>query len=245
VKEPEKWQRAKEESTVGHEMGSIGELFRDPKLRRNTIAALLMAVAGQGALWGIGFWSVDLLTKVLEPFSVAATDVDRTKSIMFLVQQVGAMVGIYLFAGFSERTNRRTAFFLWFTLGCLAIPMFIWGTALAKDFVLPSSIDSVLGVLTFSSALPLGARTSVEIATLLAFFLGFATLGPFSGYNGARFLAALAPLALGGLTAHFARTHGAVGGGMPMAATVVTGIYLLGFIGVAIAPETKGKALPE
>jgi MFS family permease len=266
VKEPEKWQRAKEESTVGHEMGSIGELFRDPKLRRNTIAALLMAVAGQGALWGIGFWSVDLLTKVLEPFSVAATDVDRTKSIMFLVQQVGAMVGIYLFAGFSERTNRRTAFFLWFTLGCLAIPMFFWGTALAKDFVLPSSIDSVLGVLTFSSALPLGARTSVEIATLLAFFLGFATLGPFSGYtvyfpelyptrlratgcgicyNGARFLAALAPLALGGLTAHFARTHGAVGGGMPMAATVVTGIYLLGFIGVAIAPETKGKALPE
>jgi len=266
VKEPEKWQRAKEESTVGHEMGSIGELFRDPKLRRNTIAALLMAVAGQGALWGIGFWSVDLLTKVLEPFSIAATDVDRTKSIMFLVQQVGAMVGIYLFAGFCERTNRRTAFFLWFTLGCLAIPMFFWGTALAKDFVLPSSVDSVLGVLTFSSALPLGARTSVEIATLLAFFLGFATLGPFSGYtvyfpelyptrlratgcgicyNGARFLAALAPLALGGLTAHFARTHGAVGGGMPMAATVVTGIYLLGFIGVAIAPETKGKALPE
>src|SRR5687767_5200372 len=61
IKEPEKWTRAKEEqATLGKEMGAIGELFTDPGLRRNTIAALLMAVAGQGALWGVGFWSVDL-----------------------------------------------------------------------------------------------------------------------------------------------------------------------------------------
>ncbi len=266
IKEPEKWQQAKARESLGEEMGAISELFRDPVLRRNTIAALLMAIAGQGALWGIGFWSVDLLTSVLDPFSVAPADMDRTKSIMFLVQQVGAVVGVYLFAVFSERTNRRTAFFFWFGLGIVVVPLFFWTVALAPATSLPASVDGIAGVLTFSSALPEGARVTVTVATLLAFVLGFATLGPFSGYtvyfpelyptrlratgcgvcyNGGRFLAAVAPVALGALTTHFAAQPNAVAGGMPMAATVVTGIYLLGFIGAALGPETKGKPLPE
>ncbi len=266
LREPEKWEQAKASETLGREMGAIGELFRDPILRRNTIAALMMAIAGQGALWGIGFWSVDLLTSVLDEFAVAVADVDRTKSFMFFVQQVGAMIGIYLFAAFSERTNRRTAFFLWFGLGIIAIPAFFWGVALASDLPLPSGLVALLAPLTFSAGLPEGAQTAVVLATILAFFLGFATLGPFSGYtvyfpelyptrlratglgicyNGGRFLAALAPIALGALTARFAEMPGAVAGGMPMAATVVTSIYLLGFLGAYLAPETKGKPLPE
>ena len=265
IREPEKWQQAKEKASLGKELGAIGDIFLDPKLRRNTVAALMMAVAGQGALWGIGFFSVDLLLTVLDKFSLPVADIDRTKSIMFLVQNIGAMVGIYIFAVFSERTNRRTAFFLWFGLGCLAIPVFFWGVAFASTIVLPIAVDNTLSVLTFSSGLPEGARTSIQIATILAFFLGFATLGPFSGYtvyfpelyptrlratgcgicyNGGRFLAALAPFALGALSNHFAGS-GAVARGLPLAATCVSVVYLLGFIGTALGPETKGQPLPE
>ena len=264
--EPEKWKQAREEASLGQEMGAIGDIFRDPRLRRNTLAALMMAVAGQGALWGIGFFSVDLLIGVLEDFRLQVADIDRTKSVMFLIQNVGAMVGIYLFAVFSERTNRRTAFYLWFGLGCLAIPTFFWGVAFASGISLPGPVDAVLSVLTFSGGLPEGARSTVQIAAFLAFFLGFATLGPFSGYtvyfpelyptrlratgcglcyNGGRFLAALAPFALGALMNHFSQQPGAVAGGLPMAATVVTVVYVLGFIGTALGPETKGKPLPE
>lgn len=264
--EPEKWKQAREEASLGQEMGAIGDIFRDPRLRRNTLAALMMAVAGQGALWGIGFFSVDLLIGVLEEFRLQVADIDRTKSVMFLIQNVGAMVGIYLFAVFSERTNRRTAFYLWFGLGCLAIPTFFWGVAFASGISLPGPVDAVLSVLTFSGGLPEGARSTVQIAAFLAFFLGFATLGPFSGYtvyfpelyptrlratgcglcyNGGRFLAALAPFALGALMNHFSQQPGAVAGGLPMAATVVTVVYVLGFIGTALGPETKGKPLPE
>ncbi len=266
LREPEKWTQAKEQASLGNELGAIGELFRDPVLRRRTIAALMMAVAGQGALWGIGFWSVDLLVSVLERFSVPVADVDRTKSLMFFVQQVGAMLGIYLFAAFSERTSRRTAFFCWFGLGCLAIPAFFWGVALAPQIGVSGSLGRALAPLTLTTGLAEGAQAAVAVATILAFLLGFATLGPFSGYtvyfpelyptrlratgcglcyNGGRFLAAIAPLALGALTARFAALPGAVAGGMPMAATVVTGIYLLGFAGAWIAPETKGQPLPE
>ncbi len=266
VREPEKWKQAKEQASLGKELGAIGELFSDPVLRRRTIAALMMAVAGQGALWGIGFWSVDLLVSVLEPFSLTVADVDRTKSLMFFVQQVGAMIGIYLFAAFSQRTSRRAAFFLWFGLGCVAIPAFFWGVALADRIAISGWVGRLLAPLTFTSGLSEGVQASVAVATLLAFFLGFATLGPFSGYtvyfpelfptrlratgcgvcyNGGRFLAALAPIALGALTAHFAKMPGAIAGGMPMAATVVSGIYLLGFAGAWIAPETKGQPLPD
>jgi predicted MFS family arabinose efflux permease len=266
VKEPERWRHAKEQASLGKEMGAIGELFKDPRLRRNTIAALLMAVAGQGALWGVGFWSVDLLLSVLAPFNLPQGDLDRTKSVMFFIQQLGAMLGIYAFAGFSEKTNRRTAFFLWFALAWISIPSFFWGVALATGTSLPGPVSAVLGGVTFSSGLPGEAAAAIQVAAILAFLMGFATLGPFSGYtvyfpelyptrlratgcglcyNGGRFLAALAPIALGGLAAHYAMQPGAVAGGMPMAATVVTGIYILGFIGAAIGPETKGKPLPE
>lgn len=266
LREPERWKDAKAQASLGKEMGAITELFSDPILRRNTVAALLMAIAGQGALWGIGFWSVDLIISVLERFSVAAGDVDRAKSLMFLVQQVGAMLGIYLFAAFSERTRRKTAFYLWFGLGCVAIPAFFWGVALAEHLQLPGLLVWLVTPDFLFTGLTEGARTAVAAALFLAFFLGFATLGPFSGYtvyfpelyptrlratgcgicyNGGRFLAALAPLALGALTAHFAKAPGAVAGGMPMAATCVTGIYLLGFLGTYLAPETKGRPLPE
>jgi MFS family permease len=267
VKEPEKWQHAKEQATVGKEMGAISELFRDPILRRNTIAALMMAVAGQGVLWGVGFWGVDLLISILSSqYNTPPADIDRTKSVMFFIQQVGAAIGIYAFAGFSERTNRRTAFFVWFALAWISIPTFFWGVATAAGTRLPAALDQVLSVITFSGSLPEAARSTVQISVLLAFFMGFATLGPFSGYtvyfpelyptrlratgcglcyNGGRFLAAIAPVMQGTLTAHFAKQAGAVGGGLPMAATVVASLYILGFIGAAIAPETKGKPLPE
>jgi hypothetical protein len=88
--------------------------------------------------------------------------------------------------------------------------------------------------------------------------MGFCTLGPFAGftiyfpelfptrlratgcgfcYNVARILAAAAPLGLGALAAKM--------GGYAQAASVVTGIYLLGFLGAFMGPETKGKPLPE
>ena len=102
IREPEKWQQAKEKASLGKELGAIGDIFLDPKLRRNTVAALMMAVAGQGALWGIGFFSVDLLLTVLDKFSLPVADIDRTKSIMFLVQNMGPW-WVFIFSLYSVK----------------------------------------------------------------------------------------------------------------------------------------------
>lgn len=55
--------------------------------------------------------------------------------------------------------------------------------------------------------------------------------------------AALAPLALGNLAAYWSRP-GNPAYGLRVAASVVAAVYLVGFAGVAMAPETKGRALP-
>src|SRR3954454_21617122 len=77
LKEPEKWKaaaakrRADREAGVVHEgpqLGSISELFGDPRWRRNTIVGMLLAFAGVVGLWGIGFFSFDLNNTVFDAY---------------------------------------------------------------------------------------------------------------------------------------------------------------------------------
>lgn len=230
VREPEQWKQAKAQVTVGQELGNMSELFTHPVIRRNTIAATLMATAGVGALWGVGFFSTDLLRTELEG---TGRDVGTLVSIMFLLQNAGAFFGIYLFAAAAERFSRRAAFTVWFALAWASVLAYFWGVAGSGDQAFTRAI-------------------------VLAPIMGFCTLGPFSGYtvyfpelfptrlratgcgfcyNAARILAAFAPFALGKLATEL--------GGFAPAATVVTSIYILGFIGAWLGPETKGKPLPE
>ena len=56
-------------------------------------------------------------------------------------------------------------------------------------------------------------------------------------YNAARILAATAPFTLGNLRTRL--------GGFAQAATVVSCVIVLGFLGTWLGPETKGRPLPE
>lgn len=237
LKEPERWQHAKEVAAVDvkQELGAIGDLFTDPVLRRNTIGAVLLATAGVGGLWGVGFWTPDLLTIVLKPLNLAADQMGRYRSMMFFVQQMGAFFGMYAYAVISERTGRRGALLFFFLAAWAAVEGMFWT------------------VHTFQEAM------------IWAPILGFCTLGPFSAYtvyfpelyptrlrttgcgfcyNCARVLAAGAPFILGGISRHFAVANGQEMG-FRIAAGIVACIYVVGIIGLAIAPETKGCPLPE
>ena len=45
-------------------LGSLAELFGDPRWRRNAIVGMLLAFSGVVGLWGIGFFSFDLIRSV-------------------------------------------------------------------------------------------------------------------------------------------------------------------------------------
>ncbi len=244
VHEPEQWTQARERASMGKEMGKLGELFTHPVLRRNLLAAVLMGTAGVGALWGVGFFSTDFVLGELAAAGMPAGERNSVKNIMFLLQNMGSFFGILTFAVIAERFNRRKAFALSFVLAWASILVFFW---------------------TLQGA---GLRAK-HLALLLAPVLGFFTLMPFSGftiyfpelfptrlrttgcgfaYNAARIFAALAPPVLTSLSAALA-TYDASGkvirGGFASAATIVVSIYVLGFVGTWLGPETKGKPLPE
>ncbi len=234
VHEPEQWVQAKEKASVGKEMGKIGELFKHPVLRRNLISAVLLCTAGVAALWGIGFFSTDYVLIELERGGVDAKERDQVKNVMFFLQNLGSFFGIYTFAILAVKLNRRKAFAIAFVAAWISILAFFWGLA--------------------------GKGADAKgLAYILAPIMGFCTLMPFSGftiyfpelfptrlrttgagfaYNASRVFAGGAPIAMTSLANGF-------DGSFAKAASVVGFIYLLGFLGTFLGPETKDKPLPE
>ncbi len=238
VKEPEVWTSTRErisKNTDAGSMGSMLSLFTEPVLRRNTIAGVLLATAGVGGLWGVGFWTPELTNVALKPLHLSAKLLMQYKSYVFMAQQVGAFFGMIAYAGFSERTNRRTALLIFFLLSYGAIQGMFW---MANSF---NSLLAWAPILGFCLLGPFSAYTiyfpELYPTRLRATGCGFC-------YNCARIFAAFAPFALGKLALHFEDST-RPGFGFRMATSVVASVYLIGLIGLIFAPETKGKPLPE
>lgn len=235
VKEPETWREAKAGAALGKELGSMGELFTNRKLRRNAIAAVLLATAGIGGLWGVGYFSTDMLRGELSRAGWNVKSMSTAVSVMFIVQQVGALIGMYLYAPFSLRFGRKNAFYLWFALAWASILLFFWGLTGTGSgaFVRALMLAPILGFCT------LGPLTGFTVYFPELFPTRLRATGCGFGYNSARIFAALAPFSLGHLSAQFTRN------GFAIAASIVAFIYIAGFIGAWLGPETNGKPLPE
>jgi len=69
LRESERWQQARMTASenLERQLGDMGSLFRDPRWRRNTIVAVCMATAGIFGVWGVGFWSPELIEYALTP----------------------------------------------------------------------------------------------------------------------------------------------------------------------------------
>lgn len=67
LREPDAWKKVKEESKTDDRksMGSISDLFKDKRWRRNTIVGLCLGVSGMVGLWGIGFYTPELISDAL------------------------------------------------------------------------------------------------------------------------------------------------------------------------------------
>ncbi len=67
LKEPDTWVQAKaNNATSNKKLGSYGELFADPTLRKHALLGLVLACSGVIGLWAIGFYAPDLTRKVQE-----------------------------------------------------------------------------------------------------------------------------------------------------------------------------------
>jgi predicted MFS family arabinose efflux permease len=228
LREPEAWKRAKadaQRSGTRRDVGSPVELFRSPRWRRNSIVGLLLGVSGMVGLWGIGFFSPELISTALA--GASQQTIDTVRGWGTALQDVGAFLGMVAFTTIASFVSRRLAFLFAFAAGML-ITAFVFNslqTATDAYWMLP-----MMG----AAQLALFAGYSIYFPELFPTRLRGTGVG--FCYNTVRYLAAPAPILLGYLSAMLSfRT----------AAVLMSSVYAIGMIALIWAPETKGRPLPE
>ncbi len=229
LKEPEPWKQAKARARSGQEhrqVGSLRDLFGDRRWRRHAIVGLLLGVAGMIGLWGIGFFSPELITEALQ--GQPAEKVNRVRALGTALQDVGAFLGMLTFTTVATLLTRRLAFLCSFGLCFVVVGSVFLGLRSEADayWMLP-----LMGFATLS----VFAGYSIYFPELFPTRLRGTGVG--FCYNTVRYLAAPAPALLGHLSAWI--------GSFRLAAMLMCAIYLVGMVALIWAPETKGKPLPE
>ena len=242
LKEPEKWQRMKEQSSSSSTMaGSYAALFRDPRWRKNALIGLVMACTGVIALWGIVFFVFDLvgsvMRKELEAQGLTGSDlngaVGQWKGTASLMLNGGAFLGMLAFTSFTQRTNRRTAFAVAFVGAAVTTALTFW---LLRD---PWHIYVLVPLMGFFM---LGIFGGYAIYFPELFPTSLRSTGTSFCYNVGRFLAASGPWTIGLLSS---RVFGNTEEPLRYAGLAMCSVFVVGLLALPFAPETKGQPLPE
>jgi MFS family permease len=157
------------------------------------------------------------------------------RSYTFIMQNVGAFFGMFVFGAVAIRIGRRPTFAMAFILAFLSTVAVFW---LLDDF---SEIFWMVPIMGFCQ-LSLFAGYAMYFPELFPTHLR--STGTSFCYNVGRFLAATGPMAKAGLTTLFA---GMFEGVEPMrpAGVAMSVVFLLALLVLPFAPETKDKPLPE
>ena len=228
LKEPESWLKAKAEAMAGvgrKNVGSVAELFSDPRWRHNTLVGLFLGVSGMIGLWGIGFFSPELISTALRGAPQNVVDTVRGWGTAF--QDVGSFLGMLTFTMIAAFLSRRLAFLLALLLS-MVVTMFVFHS-------LNSATDAywMLPMMGFAQ-LAVFAGYSIYFPELFPTRMRGTGVG--FCYNTVRYLAAPAPTLMGYLASLMS---------FRSAAVLMSTIYVVGMIALIWAPETKGKPLPE
>jgi MFS family permease len=249
LKEPERWKaavREEEQELAGdpkhaHKLGSLAELFGDPRWRHNTIVGMLLAFAGVVGLWGIGFFSFDLVDLVFrkhfqgQGFSEQeiAGRLTTWKGITSLIQNAGAFFGIYAFARITHLVGRKPAFAISFILAAISTAFTFW---FLNDFW---QIFVFIPIMGFCQ-LALFGGYAIYFPEL--FPTRLRSTGTSFCYNVGRLVAAVGPSALGLLTSKVFHGYPEP---MRYAGVAMCLVFIVGLLALPFAPETRGQPLPE
>ncbi len=226
LREPDSWVRARHQAPAhqGAGVGSLSELFRDRRWRRNTLVGLFLGISGMIGLWGIGFFSPELISTALHGADQMV--IDRVRSWGTALQDAGSFAGMLTFTVAAAYISRRAAF-----CGALALSMM---TTIFVFQSLTTAADAywMLPLMGFAQ-LAVFAGYSIYFPELFPTRLRGTGVG--FCYNTVRYLAAPAPMLFGYLALRMS---------FRSAATLMSLVYLVGLAALLWAPETKGQPLP-
>ena len=250
LKEPERWQQATHADAEpggvadpATKAGSIADLFGNPRLRRNAIVGMVLGFSGVVGLWGIGFFSFDLIRPVFEA-DMRARNVDPATikgRLTFLVgltslcQNFGGFLGVYAFTMITTRVGRKPAFALSFLLAMVATAGTFW-------FI--DSYDDLFWMIPLMGFCQMMLFGGYAIYFPELFPTRLRSTGTSFCYNVGRLVAAVGPLFLGLLTSRVYIASGEIMA-RRYAGVTMCAVFLVGLAALPFAPETRGKPLPE
>ena len=220
VPESEKWKASLRQGTGAN---PLREIFSG-SMARNTLLGIVFASVALIGTWGSVTWLplwADQMAGVGNPAAKANTQ---------MIQAFGAIVGALVAPLIGARLGRRPAYFLLCVCSLVVCSLLFrtvntyGGVFLTYAFLVSAATASFYG--WFPLYLPELFPTRVRAT------------GQGLCYNSGRVLAAVGALTQGQLVAHF-------GGSYAQAGAIVTLVYLVGMAVIWLAPETKGKPLPE
>ncbi|MBP7936326.1 MAG: MFS transporter [Phycisphaerae bacterium] len=247
LKESERWQKARRTAAenLERQLGDLGSLFRDRRWRTNTIVAVSMATAGIVGVWGVAFWSPELITYALMPAggienlpaaerAAMTARIGQTRFLGNLFQDIGGFLGILSFAPVANRIGRRKTFGGAFIISFVLITYVF----LTLDSGLKAYI--VLPIMGFFSLSIMGGFV-VYFPEI--FPTRLRSTGTAFGYNVARLSAAIVMLSSNQIREWLAALQ--FEHPFRVGAVVVSTVYFAGLVVLIWAPETKGQRLPE
>lgn len=160
---------------------------------------------------------------------------DHAKNVAFLLNMLGAAVGMWLFTKLAHAAGRRIAFFVGFSLALVTTAFVYWKMVTPMD---------AYWMMPLMGAVQLGPFAGFAIYLPELFPSRLRSTGTSFCYNLGRFAAAGGSFFSGFLSKDIFGHHPGV---TPLrySAMVMCSIFLIGIITVLFAPETKDKPLPE
>lgn len=259
LREPEKWVRAKQASREvgGKAMGSYASLFGEPRWAKPALLGMILCVAGVVGVWGVGFFSPELVGSALDKslreagLSGAELQAEKTKwtAYALIIQNIGAFFGMLTFARLAQAIGRKPAFYIGTFVAMGATIFFFQSFKTRADIWMN-------GVMGFAQ-LALMAGYAIYLPEL--FPTRLRSTGTSFCYNVGRFIAATGPFTLAVLQswlgaaavarlpegADAAAQAAAKLDAFRFAACCMSGIYLVALFVLPFLPETKGQPLPE
>ena len=251
LREPEQWVQAREagRTDATRRTGRVLDLFKGELARRTWVGVSLAAI-GLATFWGVHIFGKDLMrrqaeishltaagiasdapgelrTPVLKPHLPA---IKRAEMFGMLLVTTGGGLGLLSFGPLCERVGRRRAFFL-FHIGGFAIGLLLFQVFASASVAVLCCVLPVFGFLT------LGMHAGYAIYFPELFPTRLRGTGGGFCFNVGRVLAAPIIFASGWMQKKWDYT-------LAESATVLCFLFLLGFVVLFFAPETKGTELP-
>jgi MFS family permease len=247
LKEPEKWVQARAVGkAAGVKFGSYSALLGDPRWRGSALLGMVLCISGVIGLWGIGFFSPELVGDVIRASLVkegvpAAEIAGRQQfwiGVNSIVQNLGAFVGMLLFTRLAQGLGRKKAFAIGYVAALVA--------TVAYFQMFNGRNDIWMSAIMGGCQLALFAGFAIYLPEL--FPTSLRSTGTSFCYNVGRFVAASGPFTLGALQAALkagATTPEAKLAAFRNACSYMSCVFLLGLVALAFLPETRDRPLPE